>query len=169
MATRRRTGSDALLPLSGVRVPIDDLSKMPVPSKPLLTHQGVRFAGGEEPIVRRRPPRHIDLARLRRVLSIDDVIRGVLFLLAVLTRFYRLGYPNKVVFDEYHFGKFTEAALMGHVCRSFVTLLPLLSLPLLLVAIVARLRLDLGAISFPNILRMKFCSLLSFVPLKKRE
>jgi hypothetical protein len=36
----------------------------------------------------------------------------VLTILAFITRFYKISYPNEVVFDEVHFGKVSEAVLI---------------------------------------------------------
>lgn len=43
----------------------------------------------------------------------DRVICWFLFILSVCVRFYRLGVPSAVVFDEYHFGTFVDNILDG--------------------------------------------------------
>lgn len=45
--------------------------------------------------------------------SRDKVIGWVLFVLSTAIRFYRLGVPASVVFDEYHFGTFVDNILSG--------------------------------------------------------
>lgn len=45
--------------------------------------------------------------------SHDKLICWVLFLVALCVRFYRLGVPAAVVFDEYHFGTFVDNILSG--------------------------------------------------------
>ena len=39
---------------------------------------------------------------------------GVITLLAFITRFWGIGHPNEVVFDEVHFGKVCKAASFAH-------------------------------------------------------
>lgn len=38
---------------------------------------------------------------------------AVLTVLAFITRFYKISYPNEVVFDEVHFGKVSRDVLQG--------------------------------------------------------
>eukprot|EP00001_Collodictyon_triciliatum_P056281 10035_6 len=40
-----------------------------------------------------------------------DIIAGFLLVFSLATRFYRLGFPNEVIFDEVHFGGFTNRIL----------------------------------------------------------
>eukprot|EP00002_Diphylleia_rotans_P020394 TRINITY_DN3960_c0_g1_i4.p1 TRINITY_DN3960_c0_g1~~TRINITY_DN3960_c0_g1_i4.p1 ORF type:complete len:526 (+),score=83.53 TRINITY_DN3960_c0_g1_i4:56-1633(+) len=42
-----------------------------------------------------------------------DVIAALLLLFSFATRFYRLDYPNEVIFDEVHFGGFTNGYMKG--------------------------------------------------------
>lgn len=43
----------------------------------------------------------------------DSTICWILFVIATCVRFYRLGMPSSVVFDEYHFGTFVDNILSG--------------------------------------------------------
>lgn len=54
-----------------------------------------------------------DGAHLQFSHSRDKVILWCLFILSMFIRFYRLGMPSAVVFDEYHFGTFVDNILSG--------------------------------------------------------
>lgn len=43
----------------------------------------------------------------------DKIISWILFIVSIVIRFYRLGMPASVVFDEYHFGTFVDNILSG--------------------------------------------------------
>ena len=52
----------------------------------------------------------------QRIIHTGRGTSHALFVIALVTRFYRLGVPSAVVFDEMHFGRFMEALLRRDVC-----------------------------------------------------
>lgn len=46
-------------------------------------------------------------------ITFDSAVWWILFSISVFVRFYRLGFPASVVFDEYHFGTFVDNILSG--------------------------------------------------------
>lgn len=54
-----------------------------------------------------------DAARAQFQATRDQILSWFFFVLAVAVRFYRLGVPSAVVFDEFHFGTFVDNILSG--------------------------------------------------------
>lgn len=54
-----------------------------------------------------------DASQLQKAQSRDKILLWILFLVSLGVRFFRLGMPGAVVFDEYHFGTFVDNILSG--------------------------------------------------------
>lgn len=65
------------------------------------------------PVYHSHPGNASDSDMLERTKLCDKVILWTLFFVSVFVRFYRLGMPASVVFDEFHFGTFVDNILSG--------------------------------------------------------